>query len=244
MEQENKNFDRSIERMVNEQEVAPPFGAWNRIAAELDAIAPAGEIAPAKALIPQRALTGIIAGVLILGVSVCTAYFVNTSFNHDKTTAVTTTKPTTLTVATPAPAPINTVKTKNVTQPVIAKAKHYNTPITKSKKTASGNSVVLAPQPVLAANLNAEIPCPIQYVSSITNDETAQAYYFPPVDRNTSDKSTSEKATTSNTTKENKKIGDDNDDNDKKVRSGSNEQKIKFRPKKKAKFHYARTNRL
>lgn len=37
MEQEIKNFDRTIEESMNNFSAQPPFGMWNRISAELDA---------------------------------------------------------------------------------------------------------------------------------------------------------------------------------------------------------------
>ena len=86
MEHNTKNFDRGIEQMMNEHEVAPPFGAWNRISSELDAMPAiaAGAAPVVTSLIPKRALTGIIAAALVIGATMVTGYFVNNSTHTTK----------------------------------------------------------------------------------------------------------------------------------------------------------------
>src|SRR4051812_37984037 len=76
MDQKIKDFDRRIEQMMNENAVAPPFGMWNRISADLDAEALPIATPPASA-IPGRAMVGMFAGALILGATLVTAYLVN-----------------------------------------------------------------------------------------------------------------------------------------------------------------------
>ena len=71
-----KNFDRSIEKMMNENEVAPPHGMWNRIAAELETSAAPMPVS-VNSPIPQRTVFGFIAGALLISASMMTAYLVN-----------------------------------------------------------------------------------------------------------------------------------------------------------------------
>ena len=79
MEQKIKNFDRSVEQMMNEHEVAPPFGMWNRISADLEAMPVAATAPVVTSLIPKRAMMGIIASALIIGTAVITGYLVSSS---------------------------------------------------------------------------------------------------------------------------------------------------------------------
>ena len=83
MEQNIKNFDRGIEQKMNEHEVAPPFGMWNRISSELDAMPIAAAAPIATSLIPKRAMMGIIATALVIGTAMITGYLVSSSLNKN-----------------------------------------------------------------------------------------------------------------------------------------------------------------
>ena len=84
MDQKIKNFDRTIEQKLNEAEVAPPFGMWNRISGELDVAetlpTAAAAVAPIAAVSKRAAIRFIVAASLISS-SLVTAYIVN-SLNH------------------------------------------------------------------------------------------------------------------------------------------------------------------
>src|SRR5271169_5851984 len=86
MENNMKNFDRQIEQRLTEQQTPPPFGAWNRIAAQLDAM-PVAEPAPVNNLLPKRVIASFIAGMLIMGATIGTGFWLNNTFNHNNNIA-------------------------------------------------------------------------------------------------------------------------------------------------------------
>jgi hypothetical protein len=236
MEQNIKNFDRAIERKMNEEEVAPPFSAWNRISAELDAMPSAATPAPTSAL-PRRAIAGMIAAALMLGVTVATAYFVNSSLN-DKSNG---------NIAAPAPAVATQIATSvntaslPVAEPVVAPVNHTKKPHHVSPKvpaqvavTAEKPAETIQPKNLLVNN-SADVPTPVMALNTGNLTEASQPYYFPPVDRNNPERN-SEKANGANSKPDDAKVNDDDDNA--KVKA------VKFKPKKRHGFSYGKINRM
>jgi hypothetical protein len=76
MEQEIKQFDRTIEESMNGLSATPPFGMWNRISAELDAAEPAiaAGVAPITSTTIQRTPWRYIAAAAVTGIAVVGAF--------------------------------------------------------------------------------------------------------------------------------------------------------------------------
>lgn len=236
MEQDIKNFDRTIEQIMNEQQVAPPFGMWNRISAELETV----PVAAPTTVIPKRAIVGIIAAVLMIGATV-TGYMVNSFMNKDKV-ANTGNPVVAIKVAaiqTPQAQPLNSVRlaipapVKNNPVAVVLK-KHVETVAAVKENETKGaeetTPVVIAQ--TLPVNGNTDVPTPIQPVAMTIAGENP-TYYFPPVDMNIPEKS---KGKVGHAVA---KADDEDDDSDKKTKLiSSNDNRVKFHPKKHTKFSY------
>ena len=250
MEQKIKNFDRSIEQMMNEHQVTPPFGMWNRISSELEtmpeAVAAAAPVVSAS-LIPKRALAGIIAVALVVGSAAITGYLVYSPLNNNNTTKSSGLNAqitaTTKTVSS-ANTTEQTVSVKNAANPSnISMAK------VKVKHLVASNpvqSTIQAAQQVKPAvyqnenaginnaaleNANTDVPTPIESnVQNIT--EETQTYFFPPIDVNTPEKN---KPSTESpiSIKNHNKVVTVSADNE-----TIGERKTKFRPHKRRKFTY------
>jgi hypothetical protein len=237
MEQDIKNFDRNIEKLMNEHEVAPPFGMWNRISAELDATPVAATTAPTS-VISKRVIGGFIAGVLIMGVTAVTTYLVTTNMNHERDIHP---------IVTLSPLVKEQAQTASVKQsdPILVKtspSRQYavNTPVGSAVRTTITPKEMAPVKENTEANKNqseltdltVDVPAPLQPVSQAT--DVNRTYYFPPVDMNFPEKSPSEKIAHAT-------IKTDDAESDKKGKIlTSSEQKIKFHPPKRRKFKYGR----
>jgi len=227
MDKKMKNFDRNIEQMMNEHEVAPPFGMWNRISAQLDAetiVAPAAANTP----VPKRIIGGFIAGALLIGATLLTAYLVNntTTKKAPVAAALTTTTVSETPAVNIAPAiteaiPVAMKETKRVAR--ISKAKTIAKPAAEKLITAEEKTVAMNTLPA-----NAEVLIP---TVSAENSSAAEAYYFPAVD-NLNDKKVEEKAVVAPV----KKVVIKSDERERETVSNN----IKFRPKKHRSFSYGR----
>ena len=239
MEQNIKNFDRGVEQMMNEHEVAPPFGMWNRISAELEAMPVAATAPVATSLIPKRAMMGIIAAALILGTTAITGYLVSSSLNGNKNTTVASPVSTQIAAPTQSNVPA-TVQPAIVAESVNAAPATHHTANKKAKQITASNpveSTIQAAQQVtptvsqpvaegnsiIVSNANTDVPTPIEPVAQNVNEET-QTYYFPPIDVATTE--TSKPANESpiaakNHTKSTTVASNDND--------GPSDHKVKFR---------------
>ena len=251
MDQKIKNFDRSIEQKMNEHEVAPPFGMWNRISTELEGMpVPVAAAAPAVgSMIPKRALLGIIAAALVLSTSMITGYLVNSSLSHSQVNVQNDgAGKQQVAASTKATTALQTVGVKDITpsvNPVTAKAKVKQhsvaaNPVQSTLQLAQQVKPVIN-QPVIASinetnisplvmnNATTDVPTPIEPVAQ--NVQETQTYYFPPIDVNTP-----EKAKPSNETPvmaKNKNKATVSNDND-----GPSEHKFRFRPHRRTKFTY------
>lgn len=246
MDQKMKRFDSNIEQMMNESEVAPPFGMWNRISAQLDA-----EIAPvaqptALSPIPQRALYGFIAGALMIGASLVTAYVVNQSNKQDK--QIVNTQPAAITPAivnqavtnTPVTNPVvqiqalNTTAEKTTTKPLAVKS---------SKPVAMDNPVIENTQvskheektetTVLPAHAEVLIPTQVAENNAVA---VSEPYFFPAVDNITAPETKKEKAVVAKTTVKTEKA----EDRERTISLNNDPPRIKFRPKKHRSFSYGK----
>ena len=241
MEQKIKNFDRGIEQMMNEHEVAPPFGMWNRISAELEAMPVAATAPVATSLIPKRAMVGFIAAALILGTTVLTGYLVNSSVNNKTTnsnapagnnTIGVSTKPTVTNTPT---ATTQTIAVKNETtaiSPIVMKAKvRHNVasnPVQSTIQAAQQVTPVInepvapATTGVIINNATTDVPTPIEPIAQgVTENQT---YFFPPIDVTTPEKTKAANESPIVAKKNSKNTTTASSDND-----GPSDHKIKFR---------------
>lgn len=245
MEQNTKNFDRAIEHMMNEHEVTPPFGMWNRISSELETMPAAAGTPVAAPLIPKRALAGIIAAALVIGGTMITGYLVNNA-GHTGKPAVTPAVNSAIT-ATVKPAvtksntTVQTVGVKNSVHTLTAsvakvKAKPAiaSSPVqltiqaAKQVQPTINEQVAVSTASPVIINNNTDVPTPIEPVTQSAQE--TQTYYFPPIDvaspvKETSSPAVTSKARTAELVPYN---GDDNQTWHPK----------KFHPKKKQKFVY------
>ena len=226
MEKKMKDFDRNIEQLMNEHEVAPPFGMWNRIAAELETGVVSSPVS-VNSPIPQRAVIGFIAGAIFIGASLVTAYVINSNSKME--------------------APITTVahQTTNIIAPVIFKSesvvKQEIKLVARVSKPKTVAKAVEEPTVIEESTANqvlvssSEVSIPTQTIAE--NNAVNEPYYFPAVD-NMSENKVAEK-----TVAPTKAIAKPTDDNDKESVSNNDPPKIRFRPKKHGKFGYMKINR-
>ena len=219
--------------MMNEHQVAPPFGMWNRISAELDAEATPVPVS-VNSPIPQRAILGFIAGALLIGASLVTAYLVDNSSNKQS-------QPTggiaLNTHQTPAFTPVNTEAPV-----VVAPKQEVKLAVRSSKPRSIAKPVeenVVAPAetvstPAQTLPTNTEVSVPSQNIAQ--NNGVSEPYYFPAIDVNTPETKTQVAAPVTKTVKADTKPTDD-DDRD--VVS-NDPPRIKFHPKKHRSFSYGR----
>ncbi len=185
MDQNMKNFDRIIEQRMNEQQTPPPFGAWNRIAAELDAMPiAAAEPAPVNNLIPKRAIASFIAGMLIMGSAIATGFWVNSTLNRDNKIAGTNeaAKPASFSVAVGNGLNDLPLLQLSATSP-IGKLPQY-APFTGPLIAKRANAAPVVDQVsnrTNSVNGHADVPAPIQAITLPPSD-LKETYYFPPVD--------------------------------------------------------------
>lgn len=238
MDQKMKNFDRGIEQMMNESAVAPPFGMWNRISAELDAeVAVAAK--PAASPVPQRSLTGMVIGALIIGASLVTAYVVNSNDNeNNRPSAITATAPVvvapaiTTQVAAPAISQQQTVLVSEVKPTAIrsSKPKTIAKPVEETVVATEETAEVSTPN-----NTNdMDLLIPVMPVSAST--ATNETYFFPAVDSYTGEGNKTENKAIAKVVKTEKPV-------EREVTTSS-EPRLKFRPKRHNKHSYGVVNRM
>ena len=229
MDQKMKNFDRSIEKMMNEHEVAPPFGMWNRIAAELETSATPIPVF-VNSPIPQRSVYGFIAVALLISASLLTAYLVNNS-TKEETTPVTKALATKAAIAAPVITEIPTLVFREETKPTVSTSQ------TKAAKPFGGKTIATQNPTTITAQLPVtEVLVPSQEV--VHNNTVTEPYFFPAIDAITPQAKVEEKATAS-VTKTAKKISKSIDDDNREI-SFNDMPKIKFRPKKHRTFTYGK----
>lgn len=250
MDQKMKRFDSNIEQMMNESEVAPPFGMWNRISAQLDA--EVGAVPPpASSPIPQRSVYGFIAGALLIGASLVTAYVLNDKASNElpsgKTAAVVATTETNK-VNPSANTILPTVS--KMEQPAMlastAEVKHTNNIATSTTKTSKPAALAVAATEVnkneiATANEQNKLPLHTDVAVPSTNvvadgNTNNEPYYFPAVDNiSVAPAKTETAVATTKVTKTEKT------EEKERIFSASNDApRIKFRPKKHRSFSYGK----
>ncbi|MCW5907432.1 MAG: hypothetical protein KIS94_06210 [Chitinophagales bacterium] len=230
-----KNFDRHIEQVMNEGSVTPPFGAWNRIAAELEAAPAAGVATGAvgtttQPLFNTGAVLGFISGALLIG-TLITGWLLYNNYNNNSisvTPVVNTELPVEEIVTTTQP-----VATEPVLQaPVEVKTTRIVSTTPKVEKSATE---------VPAKLQNNEVAAPTVKLPMDKQKNTDEVYYFPPVDINTG-------TPTENTTATADEEDEDNDADEVKIakkvtQSSSSGERIKFKKKRKTNWTYGRLNK-
>jgi len=239
MDQKLKNFDRNIEQMMNENAVTPPFGMWNRISAELEAEVAAPAPASVNSPIPERTILGFIAGALLIGASLITAYLVDNS-----STPVQQQASTNATIVTPAPVTPAFVTPAKVETPAVIAATNAAPVIARSSKPKSiakpvEEKVVAqaepATSPVQSMFPNSEVMVPTQEVAE--NGLSNEPYFFPAIDMGSRESKPVQKTVAAPVTKAKTEVKADDDEREDAPR-------IKFRPQKHKTFKYGRYNRL
>jgi hypothetical protein len=234
MEQKIKNFDRHIEKMMNESSVAPPFGAWNRIAAELDAMPiVAGEAAEVVATTAPSSSWRFfaIAGVVVLTGLTTVGMFYKSGNVETKAAVAATATPT-----------ANVLNVENKVEVVELKQITSTSETTRKKANAAKftQNEVASIDPLQVKETEVVNVSPI--VASLDENgshatETDSEVYslvFPAIDRDETKIQFS-----SNSIKDQ----DDEDDNRAKVKSGSS-YKMKFKKPKRQRFSYGHLNRV
>lgn len=227
-----KDFDRHIEGMMNEHSVAPPFGAWNRIAAELDATTVAAPVATPRApLFNTGTILGFVSGALMIGTMV-TGWFVYNNYNSNLQTDK---------------GLLSGIETSNAKEAVKAETatvivSDEVAPVTEAKTFAVTKTPKKKDTGVVAASVKVVAPEVEAATVKLTTDkekEAGEAYYFPPVDIDMPEsKTTANNAVT--VVKEEQKI--ELPKIEVKKTSGSSE-RVKFKKRKPAKWNYGRLNR-
>ncbi|HLP49581.1 MAG TPA: hypothetical protein VK154_01790 [Chitinophagales bacterium] len=237
MDQKMKNFDRGIEQMMNESAVAPPFGMWNRISAQLDAeVAVAAK--PAASPVPQRSLTGMVIGALIIGASLVTAYVVNsTDNNNNRPSAITATAPVVVApaIATPVTTPAISQQQPVLVSEVKPTAIRSSKPKTIAKPVEEKVTIAEETASVSATHYANDIDLLIPVMPVSANTATNDTYFFPAVDSYTGEGNKTENKAIAKVVKTEKAV-------EREVTTSS-EPRIKFRPKKHNKHSYGKINR-
>lgn len=240
MEKEIKNFDRSIEQIMNENSVTPPFGMWNRISAELESEAlPIAAAAP-LARVPKRAMFSFIAGVAVIGLSLVTAYLINNK--------------TTQTVNTTLPVSSGTGTSLSFTKVDYSKLSNVvsekENQVQRKKKIAFEQKTAVktsAAQNEIAndnstKNYN-DVPVPNQLLSSKVTEQTD--YYFPPVDIVNAPPVEAHDEIATISINQLAKLEEKIDDKKGKISvSSSSEKRVKLKKHRRSGFTYGSLNRL
>lgn len=238
MSDEIKGFDRSIEQMMNEHSVSPPFGMWNRISAELDAqpMPLVGNNASAPS--SSGMLTTYIAASLFIGASLLAVYFYNSGSTDVILPAVINTSPPTITnIATKQEAIVDDKNNQATVMIIPKRIQKTEAPIAFQTQLPVKHEIVPYTAIAIPPQIMFQDKAPLKEATSVETDD----YYFPPVDINIAElKDDALDAT-------NEQAEDDEERNaDKKIKSvpGGGDRKIKFKRKKSKGFTYGRLNRL
>lgn len=222
-----KNFDRNIEQMMNENEVAPPFGMWNRIATELETGAAAVPVS-VNSPIPQRTVFGFVAGALFISASLLTAYLVNDYSKEEKTIAINTSVVNQPSVSAPVTQEMQTIIFRDEVKSTARISKSIATTLPVAEKATEAASTNVSAN---TSKLHTEVSVPTQAIAE--NNGVTEPYYFPAIDIDNA-KKVEEKTTASIA-----KVSKATDVNEREV-SSYEAPKIKFRPKKHRSFSYGR----
>ncbi len=242
-----KDFDRHIERSMNEFAVAPPFGMWNRIQNELDGTnKPVAAPAPSTPLVPRGVLMGFISGAALISALVGGFLYYNGGNQTGVNQGLTNNGGANIVEVTPQvqqhviaqlttpakqtiePATVNFAPAKNETA--------VNTAFTPAQE----EKTAVAEQNQLTANSEMAI------AAQQTEAKAEEGYYFPPVDINTGAKNEQVVDALYRGYNSAEPNADAKAPEVKKTKSSSSSSNVKFKKKKKSRggFSYGRLNRL
>jgi len=233
MDQKMKNFDRRIEQMMNENEVSPPFGMWNRIAAEIEVKATA--IPPSvNSPLPQRRVYAFIAGALLISSSLLTAYLVNNISSEEKTATLDKVSGVEIYKSKPVLSEIPTIVFREETKNILRRNKSKSASALITENPIA--NPIQASVSTLIIPTHAEIMIPNQNIAESNNN--SETYFFPAIDVNSSSSKPDDKPTAS-IVKSSKIDSKTIDDNEREI-SSYEPPRIKFRPKKHRTFSYGK----
>ena len=229
-----KDFDRGIENMMNDHVVTPPFGAWNRIAAELEVgpVAVVTTTTPAQPWINTGTVLGFVSGALMIGTFVGSWLLYNKYNTNEASTIVQ--KP--IEVA----AQGNTVNvpvfsTEKNTENIQPNAKHVVV-------LADNNIAKKAEYTTVRLNSNEDVAAPTVKLPMDKQKANDEPYYFPPVDINIPETKPEQPAEVSLQTEvkpeEQTKLAEV-----KKTATSSSSSRVKFKKKRNSGWNYGKINR-
>jgi|GEM_PF-1825912 len=246
-----KDFDRAIEQAMNEYSVAPAFGMWNRISAELGNVEEVAVAPKPSTALPKGLVAGFIAGALVIGTTI-TGLLV---YNGNNLPVVNNTT----TVQQPLNNSRNQSNNENAIVPVAVEnaAKEKNavvvadepaTPHVKIMVVTAVNTVSAKPAKQVKTTVANIDTNPMGYNGISNNNDvavpqmvvgskaaSADTYYFPPVDINIPGEKIDAASTANNDNDDEEEVK--NNDSKKVIsRSSSSPERIKF--KKKRRTHY------
>ena len=182
-----KDFDRAIEQMMNENAVAPPFGAWNRIAAELNT--PAAAPVAARRALPVAAIGGFVAGALLIGGLVAGALIYNGNSLNNITYPSTVANSNNVSVASetttvqPSAEVTNTIQQSST---VVAESNKPTMAVLASEaaadKQTKKDATVVAADNKLALSNNNDVAVPEVKLKASSTSIISMPYYFPAID--------------------------------------------------------------
>lgn len=241
-EKQLKDFDRHIENSMNEHAVAPPFGMWNRIAAEIEMPAAAPAPVAASWNIPTGTVLGFISGALMIG-TVVTGWLLYNNLTYtglpaNAANGVSNTNNTqvvnsnTENTSNTSAATVNPVLNAEVSDMEAAVASismpKVKAKVMKAEAIESNNTTVAAEvkdQELSLPAVNTEVGVPALKIAAAP---TQDAYYFPPVDIDVP------------TAGEQANADEDAKNDIKKTTSSSSDQRIRFKKRRKSSWSYGR----
>lgn len=228
-----KEFDRTIEKMMNESSVPPPYGMWNRIASQIGA---APEAAPVSTATPGNSFIMLMTGMAMIGASVLTAYLVS-----DQPARV---KPSVNSVVLEQPAV--TIKPTVIENPSPVVSKQ---PLLAKKEVETKKQLVTSvPHAVALVEESAELVT-VSATEEVPVAEKAVALLAEPAVETIAVSTTpapplAPKSIVKSSAPVTKSVVNDKDEDDDEPRVNQyGDKKLKYKPKRKKPFNYGRINR-
>lgn len=232
-----KDFDRGIENRMNDHVAAPPFGAWNRIAAELEAgpVAVVSTTAPAQPWINTGTVLGFVSGALMIGTFVGSWLLYN-KYNANEASAI-------VQRATEVAAQVNTVSVPVVS---VEQPKGNILPSAKNVVVLAANKPTKETEyTTVRLNSNEDVAAPTVKLPMDKQKGTDEPYYFPPVDINVPEaKAVNTEIAEDNLQPEVKEVDEPAKTVEvKKITSSSSSSHVKFKKKRSSGWNYGKINR-
>lgn len=239
-----KNFDRHIEQMMNEHSVDPPFGAWNRIAAELESVPSSAVTTTTVSSQPwlnTGTILGFISGALMIGTLV-TGWFAYSTYKNYNTESGKPTSNNDVKVneqsfsQTFAPSAIVTTEAQQTSNHITKHRTSTHVAVTSKEEVLESSTVKISK--------NEEVAAPTVKLPVDKQKNASEPYYFPPVDINVPENKVADNSPVANNEilsheEEPAKVTEV-----KKVTpSTASFEKVKFKRKKKTGWTYGKINR-